>query len=112
MDAVGALSQILPSRRQADASAIALLATDVTVSFGGVRALSEVTAAVPALEVAAIVGPNGAGKTTLLNAASGLLHTKVGGTIELLGRRTTGLNAAQIAGLGLGRSFQHPPLLE
>jgi branched-chain amino acid transport system ATP-binding protein len=112
MDAVEALSEILPVRRTASESPIAFQATDVTVTFGGVRALAGVTATVGALEVAAIVGPNGAGKTTLLNAASGLLQTRVGGTIEFLGQPIGGLSGSQVARLGLGRSFQHPPLLE
>lgn len=84
----------------------------LSVSFGGVHALSDVDAVVPSRKVTAIIGPNGAGKTTLLNAVSGLLQTATPtGAITFHGVRTEQKRATQIARLGLGRSFQHPPLL-
>jgi branched-chain amino acid transport system ATP-binding protein len=112
MDAVEALAEVLPVRRQAVAAEVALEVTDVAVSFGGIAALNAVSAQVSTYEVAAIVGPNGAGKTTLLNAVSGLLDTKVRGNIVFYGQRINGMHPTRIARLGLGRSFQHPPLLE
>jgi branched-chain amino acid transport system ATP-binding protein len=90
----------------------ALALRDVSVHFGGVAALSEVNLDVAAGEVVAVVGPNGAGKSTLLNAVSGLLGDRVSGTVLLAGRDVRGMSASQIARLGVGRSFQDPPLLD
>ena len=112
MDATEALAEVLPARRQSVTADVALEVSDVAVSFGGVAALNGVGAQVATYEVAAIVGPNGAGKTTLLNAVSGLLDVKVRGDIVFCGQRINGMRATRIAHLGLGRSFQHPPLLE
>jgi ABC-type branched-subunit amino acid transport system ATPase component len=112
MDAVEALAEVLPARRGPAAGEVALEVSGVAVSFGGVAALNGVGARVAANEVAAVVGPNGAGKTTLLNAVSGLLDVRVRGEIVLCGQRVNGMSASRIARLGLGRSFQHPPLLE
>ena len=83
---------------------------DVTVTFGGVVALSEVGFAVDRNDLVAIVGPNGAGKSTLLNAISGLVRST--GRIELLGRSIHGVAAARIAHTGVGRSFQDPQLID
>ena len=90
----------------------ALLLQDITVTFGGIRALGNVTVDIGENDVVALVGPNGAGKTTLLNAVSGLLRGNVSGSVELFGERILEKPAHVIAGLGIGRSFQDPPLLE
>jgi branched-chain amino acid transport system ATP-binding protein len=83
---------------------------DVTVTFGGVVALSGVGFTVERNDVAAIVGPNGAGKSTLLNAIGGLVRST--GRIELLGRSIQGVPAARVAHTGVGRSFQDPQLID
>ncbi|MFF4796173.1 ABC transporter ATP-binding protein [Streptomyces sp. NPDC001276] len=85
---------------------------DLTVSFGGVRALSSVSADVPGGEISAIVGPNGAGKTTLLNAIGGLLGRAVHGTVTFDGSPITRRSPTNLARLGLARSFQEPRLIE
>lgn len=85
--------------------------TDVSVSFGGLRALEGVTTQVYSDEIVSIVGPNGAGKTTMLNAICGIVP-KSSGTIRHRGGDITRLNATQIARTGVGRSFQDPQLLE
>ena len=51
---------------------------NVTLTFGGLNALSDVTLSVPAGEVVSIIGPNGAGKTSLLNCISGFYHPTSG----------------------------------
>jgi branched-chain amino acid transport system ATP-binding protein len=79
----------------------------VTVRFGGLVALKEVSFAMNAGEILGLVGPNGAGKTTLFNTISGLVRPREG-TI-LFGEREIGrmpLHAR--ARLGLGRTFQIP----
>src|SRR2546429_2969976 len=83
-----------------------ILAVDrVSISFGGVRALDDISAAFGAGEIVGIIGPNGAGKTTLLNVICGL-NTPDAGDIRLGNRVITGMKPNWIAGMGLARTFQ------
>jgi branched-chain amino acid transport system ATP-binding protein len=77
----------------------------VSVAFGGVRALSNVSFDVAPGEIVGIIGPNGAGKTTLLNTISRLGPIS-SGDIHLAGRPITHRSPSQVAALGLGRTFQ------
>lgn len=78
----------------------------VTVVFGGVRAVSDLSMTAPEGSVVSIIGPNGAGKTTLLNAVSGFARTRSGsihcGEVDL-----THAPAARRASLGIARTFQN-----
>jgi branched-chain amino acid transport system ATP-binding protein len=85
---------------------------DLRVQFGGVAALAGVTFEVPAREVVAVIGPNGAGKSTLLNAISGLVRDNASGDIVLAGKSVLGSAPVRIARIGVGRSFQDPPMLD
>lgn len=88
-----------------------LSVSSLSVSFGGVHALSDVDVRVAPGEIVGVVGPNGSGKSTLLNAAGGLLKgAQISGRIHVLGR-TRG-RPATLARVGLGRSFQDPKLLD
>ncbi|MFQ5830011.1 MAG: ABC transporter ATP-binding protein [Candidatus Methylomirabilia bacterium] len=78
---------------------------DASISFGGVHALSDVSVKVEEGEIVGIIGPNGAGKTTLLNVVCGM-NKPDKGEIILDGTVITGRKPSQIAGLGLGRTFQ------
>lgn len=78
---------------------------DVTVKFGGVTALNNVSFDVQRGEFFAIIGPNGAGKTTLFNCLSGLV--KYTGDISFDGNSITGRRADQIAQVGIARTFQN-----
>ena len=78
---------------------------NISKSFGGVTALSQVSFTVMAGEKLAVLGPNGAGKTTLINVINGLLP-ETEGEIYFLGDRVTKLSTHQRAGLGMSRSFQ------
>jgi len=80
-------------------------AQGLTLHFGGVNALDDVSVSVSQGELVGLIGPNGAGKTTLLNAISGL-HRPQSGTIEFDGRAITGLPPYKIAKLGIARTFQ------
>ena len=80
---------------------------DVTVSFGGVRALDRVTVRFPTARVSSIIGANGAGKTTAFNVAGGLVRPDSGRVIYR-GRVLNGRPPYAIARLGLGRLFQAP----
>lgn len=74
-------------------------------SFGGLKAVSDVSFSVMPGEIFGIIGPNGAGKTTLFNCLSGLLPLSAG-TVHLDGRRIDGMRPHEICKLGLGRTFQ------
>ncbi len=82
-----------------------LVVTDVSVAFGGVRALSDVSLTVGPGQIVGVIGPNGAGKTTLLNVICGVSRPDRG-DVMLDGTVVTGWKPSRIAGLGLGRTFQ------
>jgi branched-chain amino acid transport system ATP-binding protein len=77
----------------------------LTRSFGGIRAVDDVSFAVAPSEIVGIIGPNGAGKTTVFDLVSGFLPAE-GGRVLLGGRDVTGMAADARARRGLGRSFQ------
>ena len=77
----------------------------VSVSFGGVAALSDVSISVAPAEIRGVIGPNGAGKTTLINVVCGLAMPDRG-RAQLNGRNITGMKPSAIAALGLRRTFQ------
>ena len=83
--------------------------TGVTMRFGGLTALSDVTIDVPAGTIVGLVGPNGAGKSTLFGVMSGLLRP-ASGRVFIDGRDVTTLKPQMRARLGLARTFQHPEL--
>jgi len=86
-----------------------LSVSNVTVRFGIVNAVSDVSFSLGAREVVGIIGPNGAGKTTLFDAISGFTPTQ-GGQMFLGETDLTKLGPARRARLGLGRSFQDAQL--
>jgi branched-chain amino acid transport system ATP-binding protein len=79
---------------------------DVSVSFGGVRALSGVGFQVPRATIFSIIGPNGAGKTTLFNVLTGLTRPERG-AVRFAGRDVTGEPPHRLAALGMSRTFQN-----
>jgi branched-chain amino acid transport system ATP-binding protein len=84
-----------------------LLATEhLSIAFGGVRALDDVSLEVAAGVVFSIIGPNGAGKTTLFNLISGL-YAPNAGSVRLAGEDVTGLAPETLARRGLSRTFQN-----
>ena len=83
-----------------------LLARDVTMRFGGVTAVSELTLAVPQGAIAGIIGPNGAGKTTVFNVLSGF-YTPQEGDVIFAGKSIKGRKPYDICRLGMARTFQN-----
>ncbi len=77
----------------------------VTRSFGGIRAVDDVSLTVAPGEILGLIGPNGAGKTTLFDIISGFTPLDTG-RVRIGGREVTNLAPAQRARMGLGRSFQ------
>ena len=77
----------------------------ISVSFGGLKAVSDVTFQVHKGEVLGIIGPNGAGKTTLFNLLNGFIPATAG-EISFANTNLVGLKPNQVCRLGVGRTFQ------
>jgi branched-chain amino acid transport system ATP-binding protein len=82
-----------------------LTVKDISLSFGGLKVLMDVSLNVQAGDILGLVGPNGAGKTALLNCINGV-YTPDEGTILFEGYPINGLSPYKIASLGIGRTFQ------
>ncbi len=83
----------------------------ISVHFGAVQALSDVSLDIHRGEIVAIIGPNGAGKTTLLNVISGFYHPQRG-RIIFDGKDRTDLKPFEVAELGVARTFQNVALFK
>ena len=88
-----------------------LSARNLSVRFGGVLAVNNVSFDVKPGEVFTLIGPNGAGKTTVFNLIS-RIYTPTTGTIDYLGQRLTDQPPHKIASLGIARTFQNIELFE
>jgi branched-chain amino acid transport system ATP-binding protein len=86
-------------------------ADNLSINFGGIRAVDDVSFAVSKGEVFTIIGPNGAGKTTIFNLVS-RIYDPTGGRLLFEGRDITGVPAHRIAALGIARTFQNIELFE
>ncbi|HET7388469.1 MAG TPA: ABC transporter ATP-binding protein [Nocardioidaceae bacterium] len=100
-----------PAREPVAGSRALFAMAGVSVGFGGVQALSDVSLEVAARQVLGVIGPNGAGKTTLFNVACGFVRPDAG-TIHWRGRELAGLRPHQLAGLGIARTLQGLGLFE
>lgn len=79
---------------------------NLSLRFGGVQALSNVSLNINTNEILAIIGPNGAGKTALLNCINGFYKPQ-SGQIVYLGNKITGLRPDKLARAGIARTFQN-----
>jgi branched-chain amino acid transport system permease protein len=79
----------------------------VTMMFGGVRALDDVSLVVPAGQIVGLVGPNGSGKTTLFNCVSKVFEPTAG-DIRFDGTSISRLRPDRVSRLGIGRTYQIP----
>ena len=77
----------------------------ISLAFGGVKALSDISFDVREHEVRAIIGPNGAGKSSMLNCINGV-YTPQKGTITFRGKTFSHMNSRQVAEMGVARTFQ------
>ncbi len=93
----------------AGAPGCVLEAHEVTVTFGGIRALSDVSMEVAPGSITGLVGPNGAGKTTMLSVLCGLQRPNAG-RVRLGGEDVTNASPQARARKGLARTFQQPEL--
>jgi len=97
--------------RIAGDGAILLKIEDVSLSFGGVKALQRVSFDVLEHEVRAIIGPNGAGKSSMLNCINGVYQPQ-DGSISLRGKTFRHMNSRQVAEMGVARTFQNLALFK
>jgi branched-chain amino acid transport system ATP-binding protein len=79
----------------------------VSKTFGGLRAVSDVSFSVPERSIFGVIGPNGAGKTTVFNLVTGVYRPDPGGTIHLDAVDLTRLSPAGVASAGVARTFQN-----
>lgn len=79
---------------------------NITKTFGGLKAISDVTFSLDKGRIVSIIGPNGAGKTTFFNTLTGI-YKPDGGTIQFNGKSLVGLRPDQIAARGIARTFQN-----
>jgi branched-chain amino acid transport system ATP-binding protein len=82
---------------------------DLSINFGGLRAVDGVTFTIETGRIHGLIGPNGAGKTTIFNCVTGF-YRPTSGRIRLLDHDITGLRPDQIARLGIARTFQNVQL--
>jgi len=88
-----------------------LTVQDLSIRFGGIVAVDDVSFSVEPGEVFTIVGPNGAGKSTIFNLIS-RFYEPSGGSLHFDGHNITGMKPEQIAQLGIARTFQNIELFE
>ena len=98
-----------PATSNIAAGEVLLAAENVSLAFGGVKALSDVSFDIRKGEIRAIIGPNGAGKTSMLNVINGFYHPQKG-TITYKGRPRDNMRPYQAAELGIARTFQNVAL--
>ena len=93
------------------AGEILLAAEDVTLAFGGVKALTDVSFDIRKGEIRAIIGPNGAGKTSMLNVINGFYHPQRG-KITFKGKTRSRMRPYEAARGGIARTFQNVALFK
>lgn len=80
--------------------------SDLSIQFGGVKAVQQVSFSVSAGQIYSVIGPNGAGKTTLFNLITGI-YKPTSGVIRLDGQPVQGLPPEALARRGMARTFQN-----
>ena len=84
---------------------------NISLRFGGVKALTDISFDVREHEVRAIIGPNGAGKSSMLNCINGV-YTPSEGSITFRGQQFDHMNSRQVAEMGVARTFQNLALFK
>ena len=84
---------------------------NISLRFGGVKALTDISFNVKEHEIRSIIGPNGAGKSSMLNCINGV-YTPQDGSITFRGQKFDHMNSRQVAEMGIGRTFQNLALFK
>jgi branched-chain amino acid transport system ATP-binding protein len=110
--ALSAVAADAARQNPASGSDRALLEVDrISVRFGGIIALDQISFTVDEGQIGGLIGPNGAGKTTLFNCLSRLYNVDFG-DIRFAGASILGASAHQVTALGIGRTFQNLALFQ
>jgi branched-chain amino acid transport system ATP-binding protein len=107
--AAGAIGAPLTTARQA--GDVLLRIDNISLAFGGVKALADISFDVREHEIRAIIGPNGAGKSSMLNVINGVYRPQQG-TVTLRGVPRHGMNTHEAAAQGVARTFQNIALFK
>ena len=84
---------------------------NISLRFGGVKALTDISFNVKEHEIRSIIGPNGAGKSSMLNCINGV-YTPSEGSITFRGKTFDHMNSRQVAEMGVARTFQNLALFK
>ena len=84
---------------------------NISLRFGGVKALTDISFNVKEHEIRSIIGPNGAGKSSMLNCINGV-YTPSEGSITFRGKKFDHMNSRQVAEMGVARTFQNLALFK
>ena len=84
---------------------------NISLRFGGVKALTDISFNVKEHEIRSIIGPNGAGKSSMLNCINGV-YTPQEGSITFRGKTFSHMNTRQVAEMGVARTFQNLALFK
>src|SRR5436853_6400588 len=98
----------MPAGRVGD---VVLKLENISLAFGGVKAISDVSFDVREHEVRAIIGPNGAGKSSMLNVLNGVYHPQKG-KIKFRDKEFSDMDSHQAAAMGIARTFQNIALFK
>jgi branched-chain amino acid transport system ATP-binding protein len=98
-------------QQQKDIGEALLKADGISLAFGGVRALTDISVEIRRHEILAIIGPNGAGKTSMLNVINGFYHPQRG-TITFKGETRRQMRPHEAAAQGIARTFQNVALFK
>jgi branched-chain amino acid transport system ATP-binding protein len=90
---------------------VILEVNNISLRFGGVKALTDISFNVREHEVRAIIGPNGAGKSSMLNCINGV-YAPQEGSITFRGKTFSNMNSRQVAEMGFARTFQNLALFK
>jgi len=102
------MSEIKPLKKIGD---VIMDVRNISLSFGGVNALTDISFDVREHEVRAIIGPNGAGKSSMLNCINGV-YTPQQGEISFRGQSFKHMSSRQVAEMGIARTFQNLALFK
>ena len=97
--------------RRSGRGEVILEVQNISLSFGGVKALTDISFNVREHEIRAIIGPNGAGKSSMLNCINGVYQPQQG-QITLRGQTYRGMSPRQVAEMGVARTFQNLALFK
>ncbi len=106
---MSATSETVATQASTNGTSVLLSVDNVTLTFGGVKAISDISFNINKGEIRAIIGPNGAGKTSMLNVINGFYHPQKG-QISYKGKTRRRMKPYQAASSGIARTFQNVAL--